>query len=485
MTIATTINKVTYNGDGVTTVWSYSFSVSLSADLQVYITDSSGIATLLLSGYTVDVTNKQVTYPTSGSPLGIGSKITLLRSVDTLQSVDWKNQGPFNAEVLEQALDKSSMQVQQLTEALARSIKLPQSEVGTDTNTTLPTVANRAAMFLAFDASGNPIPASGISSTPVSAFMSTVLDDTTAVQARTTLGIYPDQSLGASGTAGSLSIFPSTALKGSLRFKASNNTGDTITDITAAPQAGARNFTIPDPGVTNSSVVLTEGAQTLNGNLGIGAAPDASIPLRVKRTGAGSVVKLENSGGTVDVEYFPSGVSKWRVGHGVSSSGYDIRDTVNAWTNLTCDPTTGEVIRRGTNTNNNAAAGYIGEYIESNVNTATNAAATGTFGDLASISLTAGDWTVTGLIVWALNGATMSQTQLGISTTSGNSSTGLTKGTNFVDQLIPTSGTDSSACIPSYRISLSATTTVYLKYRATFTVGTPQAVGSIRARRER
>jgi len=265
MTIATTLNKITYNGDGVTTVWSYSFTVSVSTDLQVYITNSSGVATLLLSGYTVDTTNKQVTYPTTGSPLAVGSKITLLRSVDTLQSVDWKNQGPFNAEVLEQALDKSSMQVQQLTEALARSIKLPQSEVGTDTNTLLPTVANRAAMFLAFDASGNPIPASGISSTPVSAFMSTVLDDTTALAARATLGIYPDQSLGASGTAGSLSIFPSTALKGSLRVKASNNTGDTITDITAAPQAGARTFTIPDPGTTSSSVVLTDGAQTING----------------------------------------------------------------------------------------------------------------------------------------------------------------------------------------------------------------------------
>jgi hypothetical protein len=51
----------------------------------------------------------------------------------------------------------------------------------------------------------------------------------------------------------------------------------------------------------------------------------------------------------------------------------------------------------GTNTNDSAAAGYVGEYVSSAV-TATNYGATGVWGDLTSISLTAGDWDVTALL---------------------------------------------------------------------------------------
>lgn len=138
----------------------------------------------------------------------------------------------------------------------------------------------------------------------------------------------------------------------------------------------------------------------------------------------------------------------------------------------------------GTQTNDSANTGKIGEYKESN-QTSTNFPATTVFGDLTSISLTAGDWDVTGSVGATLNGATMTAYSVGISTTTGNSTTGLTYGVNRFDGITPTANGDSAVVVADYRVSLASTTTVYLKYQATFSAGTPKAYGSIRARRMR
>lgn len=69
---------------------------------------------------------------------------------------------------------------------------------------------------------------------------------------------------GASGTAGTLDVFPSTASKGKIQLAAADSAGDTTTTITNASQAGARTYTIPDAGAS-ASFVMTEGAQTVNG----------------------------------------------------------------------------------------------------------------------------------------------------------------------------------------------------------------------------
>jgi hypothetical protein len=69
---------------------------------------------------------------------------------------------------------------------------------------------------------------------------------------------------GASGAAGSVDVFPATALKGKLAITAADNAGDTVTAIVKASQAAARIYTIPDAGA-DASFAMTEGAQTLNG----------------------------------------------------------------------------------------------------------------------------------------------------------------------------------------------------------------------------
>lgn len=66
----------------------------------------------------------------------------------------------------------------------------------------------------------------------------------------------PNVNVGASGVAGTLKIFPSTAAKGDLKFVATNNTGNTETTITNAAMAQATVISIPDPLATTATFVL-------------------------------------------------------------------------------------------------------------------------------------------------------------------------------------------------------------------------------------
>lgn len=69
---------------------------------------------------------------------------------------------------------------------------------------------------------------------------------------------------GASGTAGTVDVFPTTAASGKLAITAADNAGDTTTTLVNASQAASRTYTIPDAGAS-ASFAMTEGAQTLNG----------------------------------------------------------------------------------------------------------------------------------------------------------------------------------------------------------------------------
>lgn len=69
---------------------------------------------------------------------------------------------------------------------------------------------------------------------------------------------------GASGTAGSLQVYPTTAAKGKTSITAADNAGNTTTTIRTAEQSGARIYTVPDAG-GNTEFVMAAGAQTIAG----------------------------------------------------------------------------------------------------------------------------------------------------------------------------------------------------------------------------
>lgn len=74
-----------------------------------------------------------------------------------------------------------------------------------------------------------------------------------------------DIDAGSSGSAGTVDIFPVTASMGKRHLTATNNAADyTITETNAA-FGQATTITLPDPGAAAASIVLTEGAATING----------------------------------------------------------------------------------------------------------------------------------------------------------------------------------------------------------------------------
>lgn len=156
-------------------------------------------------------------------------------------------------------------------------------------------------------------------------------------------------------------------------------------------------------------------------------------------------------------------------------------------TTLAFSPTTGGII--GTATNNNTNAGNVGEYVESVISSASAISlSSGIPLTITSISLTAGDWDVCGVIDF-ITAASTSVTQVGTSVSLTNNSFDSNSGRSHITLFaatVPGAQTPAYA-IPtaSLRFSLSGTTTIYLVAFAVFTVSTLTGYGIIRARRMR
>jgi hypothetical protein len=140
----------------------------------------------------------------------------------------------------------------------------------------------------------------------------------------------------------------------------------------------------------------------------------------------------------------------------------------------------------GTNTNDNAAAGYVGQYISAEVASGSAISLTSpNAADVTSISLTAGDWDVSGNVGYlAAGGTVVTIRRAAIHTVSATIPTAPNGGAFHFWQ---GSVTGLNAVLPTgtMRLSLSATTTVYLSASSTFTTSTQTAYGFIGARRVR
>lgn len=131
----------------------------------------------------------------------------------------------------------------------------------------------------------------------------------------------------------------------------------------------------------------------------------------------------------------------------------------------------------GTTTNDNAAAGYIGEFVESSVTGVNVASASVT--PMTSIALTAGDWDISAVFNYD-GGSGPSFATVGVGTTSGS----LT-GTFGKDKVYAVFSSNSgSASIPRVRASLSGSATYYLNAQLNAS-GTQTCEGYISARRIR
>lgn len=148
----------------------------------------------------------------------------------------------------------------------------------------------------------------------------------------------------------------------------------------------------------------------------------------------------------------------------------------------------------GTATNDSATAGNVGELKTTTVaaGSAVAGAATTVSKDLTSVSLTAGDWDVDAACNYVMTGMTATVLSCGLGTTTATQATqagGSGIGTDPLTIATQTFGTTLSGTtqqrVGPTRVSLAATTTIYLVVNHTFSAGSYTMYGTIRARRVR
>lgn len=136
MTINSTTRKAgPFIGNGSAASFPFTFKVFQASDLDVVKLNTSTNAeqTLVLTAdYTVTLNQDQDSNPggtvtlTAGA-LPSGFTLTMTSDVANLQPTDLTNQGGFYPEVINDSLDRATIQIQQLQEQVDRSIKLPLS----------------------------------------------------------------------------------------------------------------------------------------------------------------------------------------------------------------------------------------------------------------------------------------------------------------------------------------------------------------------
>ena len=202
MTIPNENNRDDALGNGAVNIFPYNFRIIVDADLEVTVVNLTGVETLLVLNTDYSVQGKgnntgTITlldlgqaFLTSGF-LTSGFGITILRDPAVTQPTDIKNQGSnFNAKTHEDAFDRQVMIMQKFLEILGRQLTLPDTEAGSLSKITIPSLTDRAGNFLAFAAvTGDLIASAGTpGSVAVSTFIETFLGKTNFIEALNSIG---------------------------------------------------------------------------------------------------------------------------------------------------------------------------------------------------------------------------------------------------------------------------------------------------------
>lgn len=163
MTISSTVRTAgPFIGNGTASVFPFTFKVFAAGDLDVIrLATSTGVETTLVlnSDYSVSLNGDQNTTP-GGSitllagALATGFTLVITSDIANLQPTDLTNQGGFYPEVITDALDRATIQIQQISDIGDRTLKIPITDGSL--NMELPTATQRANSFLSFDANGLP-----------------------------------------------------------------------------------------------------------------------------------------------------------------------------------------------------------------------------------------------------------------------------------------------------------------------------------------
>lgn len=131
MTISSTTRKAgPFTGNGVTVAFPFAFKVFAASDVVAVRTNLSDVETTLASpaDYSVSLNPDQDASPggtvTLVSALTSGWKLTITSGVPSLQAVELTNSGGFYPDVINNALDRLTVLVQQVAEETERAVKV-------------------------------------------------------------------------------------------------------------------------------------------------------------------------------------------------------------------------------------------------------------------------------------------------------------------------------------------------------------------------
>lgn len=154
--ISNETNRISYPGNGSTTVFAYTFKIFETTDIAVnLVVDSTQVTTLqtITTHYTVDGEGEDVggnvTFVTAPPS---GTTVVLTRNQPLTQETDYTDNDPFPAETHEAALDRCMAAIQQLSERLDRAIGLPISSPLTGVE--VPITASRAGYYVKVNSTG-------------------------------------------------------------------------------------------------------------------------------------------------------------------------------------------------------------------------------------------------------------------------------------------------------------------------------------------
>jgi hypothetical protein len=193
MTVATTVSRVAYTGDGINVAFAVPFPFFDPADVTVIertIASGAEVSKSLNIDYTVAGGGGSTGTVTASLAPPSSKQWVILRATPLSQLIDYVSNDGFPAETHEAGLDRAAMRAQEIQEKLSRSLKFPPGD-SSGIDPTLPSSVDRAGKVLGFDVTGKPVPVVDIPAGSVSlplAIASGGTGTTTADGARAALG---------------------------------------------------------------------------------------------------------------------------------------------------------------------------------------------------------------------------------------------------------------------------------------------------------
>lgn len=336
MTVSSETNKVTYAGDGATTVFSTSFLFSANNEVSVVLVSSAGVETAWTEGTQYTLTGAGTgaagsvtvdTSPTDYTPVS-GQTLVVRLTPAFLQQTALPRGGVISPVDIEATFDNLVRQNLRQNEIFDRTVTAPITEASLDN---LPLLATRANKLFAFTAGGQPT-ASTKTLTQIESGADDAATSATAAAASATSAATSATSAATSATNAAASATSASSSAAAAAASAASGFFRDVVDITYANSP----YTISNANDGDLFEVDTSG-----GNV-IVKLPNLSSESSDQRY---AIAKLTSDANTVTVQAQGSGTINGAASH-VITDQYDVKNFIgdqddNQWLMTIFTPATG------------------------------------------------------------------------------------------------------------------------------------------------